>query len=100
MSRSGYTGGKFLGVADLAHAGDDDGSDRHDRRGRRAGERREHHAGKDRRDGQATLKMADDRNRKTDDPARDTAGGHENRRQNEERDRQQGEVTLKGGKER
>ena len=66
-------GGEFLGVADLAHAGDHDGADGDHGRRRRAGQGGEQHAGEDAGDREPALKMTDAGDGEADDALGDAA---------------------------
>ena len=85
-----------LGIADLAHAGDHDRADGDHGGRRRARQRREQHAGEHRGDRQPALEMADAGDGEADDAARHTAGRHEGRGQDEERDGEQRVVAVEG----
>ena len=95
-----HTGGEFLGVAHLTHACDHDGANRHNSRRRGTGESCKHHAGKHTRNGQTAGQMPHAGDGEADDAARHTTCGHERACQNEEGDRQQGEMPFKGFKQR
>ena len=94
-----HTSRKIFRIPNLMHARDHDGANRHNRSWRRARQCCKHHTGKNAGNRQSTWHMPNQSHRKAYDAPRNPARGHKARRQNKERNGQQGIVTRHGLKE-